>query len=158
MDRQPVNIRVCGLGHALCCSPRLARHVPEGVVRQCVNARSKPMRAGPQSGGYRARRSPRHPVYVRAILQAHGTCHRIHIVDYSQHGFRLERVSGIEPQQRVTVELPSGQRLPMLVLWVKEDRAGVRFLGPIAPGHTVMRWLDQSASKHKLLRSSSARA
>jgi hypothetical protein len=116
------------------------------------------MRAGPQSGGYRARRSPRHPVYVRAILQAHGTCHRIHIVDYSQHGFRLERVSGIEPQQRVTVELPSGQRLPMLVLWVKEDRAGVRFLGPIAPGHTVMRWLDQSASKHKLLRSSSARA
>jgi hypothetical protein len=82
------------LGHALCCSPRLARHVPEGVVRQCVNARSRLMRAGPESGGYRARRSPRHPVYVRAVLHAHGTCHRIHIVDYSQHGFRLERVSG----------------------------------------------------------------
>ena len=46
----------------------------------------------------------------------------------------------------------------MIVLWVKEGRAGVRFLGPIAPGHTVMRWLDQSASKHKLLRSSSASA
>jgi hypothetical protein len=46
-------------------------------------------------------------------------------------------VSGIEPHERVTVELPSGQRLPMLVLWVKEDTAGVRFLGPIAPGHTV---------------------
>jgi hypothetical protein len=30
-----------------------------------------------------------------AVLRVHGTCHRIHIIDYSQHGFRLERVLGI---------------------------------------------------------------
>ena len=112
----------------------------------------------PRAGSYRGRRSPRHAVRVRAVLHAHGTCRHIDIIDYSQHGFKLERVSGIEPHERVTVELPSGQRLPMIVLWIKEGRAGVRFLGPIAPGHTVMRWLDQSASKHKLLRSSSASA
>jgi len=109
------------------------------------------MRPGPQPSSYKARRSPRHAVRVRAVLHAHGKHRRIDIIDYSQHGFKLQRVSGIEPDERVTVELPSGQRLPMIVLWVKEGRAGVRFLGPIAPGHTVMRWLDQSASKHKLL-------
>jgi PilZ domain len=116
------------------------------------------MDPSPQPGRYRARRSPRHAVRVRAVLHAHGTRRRIDIIDYSQHGFKLERAAGIEPQDRVTVELPSGQRLPMIVLWVEESRAGVRFLGPIAPGHTVMRWLDQSASKHRLLRSSSASA
>jgi hypothetical protein len=57
------------------------------------------MRTGRQLGSYRAQRSPRHPVYVRAVLHAHGTCHRIHIVDYCQHGFRLERCRAIETSE-----------------------------------------------------------
>jgi hypothetical protein len=85
-------------------------------------------------------------VRIKVVLHSQGTSRRIDIIDYSQHGFKLEPASGIEPHKRVTVELPSGQRLPMIVLWVKEGRAGVRFLGPIAPGHTVMQWLDQAAS------------
>jgi hypothetical protein len=49
----------------------------------------------------------------------------------------------------VTVELPWGLRLPMMVLWVEEDRAGLRSLGPIAPEDTVMQSLEEAAKRYK---------
>jgi hypothetical protein len=87
---------------------------------------------------------------VRAVLHAHGRSRRIDIIDYSQHGFKLDRAAGIGPHERVTVELPSGQRLPMRVVWIKGGEAGVRFLATIAPEHTVMRWLDEAARNYEL--------
>jgi hypothetical protein len=104
---------------------------------------------GPPEQDAREPRQPRHSVRIKALLDAHGTCHSIEIIDYSRHGFKLERAFGIDPGQRVTVELRSGLRLPMIVLWVERGQAGVRFLGPIAPGHTVMRSLEQAARKYK---------
>ena len=96
-----------------------------------------------------------HSVRIKAMLHAHGTCRRVEVINYSHHGLGLERASGIELQERVTVELPSGLRLPMMVLWVKGGRAGLRFLGPIEPGHLVMRSLDEAARKYKRRRTSS---
>ena len=97
-------------------------------------------------------RQPRHAVRVRAVLHAHGKCRRIDIIDYSQHGFKLDRASGIGPHERVTVELPSGHRLPMRVVWIKGGEAGVRFLAAIAPEHPVMHSLDEAARNYKLRR------
>jgi hypothetical protein len=62
----------------------------------------------------------------------------------------LEGASGIEPEERVTVELPWGSRPSMMLLWVEKDRAGLRFLGPNASGHSVMRLLDQAARNYWL--------
>jgi hypothetical protein len=102
----------------------------------------------------RGPRQPRRSVRIKAILHAHGTRRRVEIIDYSQHGVRVERASGIELEERVTVELPSGLRVPMMVLWVEASSAGLRFLGPIAHGHTVMRSLDEAARRYKLGRAS----
>jgi hypothetical protein len=82
--------------------------------------------------------------------------HRIDIVDYSPYGPRLERASGIEPDERVTVQLRSGLRLPMRVVWVVGSTAALRFLGPIAPGHNAMRSLDEAARGHQARRPSAA--
>ena len=87
---------------------------------------------------------------IKATLHARGSRRRIDIVDYSPRGLELERTSDIEPYERVTVELPSGLRLPMMVLWVEAVSTGLRFLGSIEPGHMVMRSLDEAAGKHKL--------
>jgi hypothetical protein len=98
-------------------------------------------------------REPRHhlqPVRIRAILYGHGGDHPVEIIDYSPRGLELERAPGIEPQECVTVELPWGLRLPMRVLWVEGGKARLRFLGPIAPGHPVMRSLDQAARNYWL--------
>jgi hypothetical protein len=90
----------------------------------------------------------------RTEQDARGSRRRIDIVDYSLQRLELERTSDIEPYERVTVELPSGLRLPMMVLWVKAGSAGLRFLGPIAPGHMVIRSLDEAAREPTLRRTS----
>ena len=117
------------------------------------------MEQAPASRASRSRATgPLHAVRISAFLHAHGTRRPTQIIDYSQHGLELERAAGIAPQERVTVELLSGFRLPMMVLWVKGDSAGLRFLGPIALGHAVMSSLNEAARKYKRRRAPSASA
>ena len=93
---------------------------------------------------------PRYAVRISALLRAGGRRRSIEITNYSVHGLRLDRAAGIELDERVTIELRSGQRLPMRVVWIKGDEAGVRFLATIAPEHPVMRWLDEAARNYEL--------
>jgi hypothetical protein len=95
----------------------------------------------------RPRRS-RRAVRIDAALEDHRGRRRILITAYSQHGLSLGRVAGVELDERVTVELRSGERLPMRVVWVRAGEAGVRFLGPIVLGYPVMRLLDEAAKEH----------
>ena len=85
----------------------------------------------------------------REQLPTGGERCRIEITDYSQHGLSLDRATGVELDERVTVELASGRRLPMRVAWVKGTAAGVRFVGPIMSEHGVMRWLDEAVKVQK---------
>jgi hypothetical protein len=98
-------------------------------------------------------RQPLHPVLINALLHVRGGRCRIEITHYSQHGLSLDRATGVELDERVTVELGSGRRLPMRVAWVKGTTAGVRFLGPIVSERAVMRWLDEAVKMQKHRRS-----
>ena len=89
-------------------------------------------------------RQPLHPVHINAFLHVRGGRCRIEITHYSQHGLSFDRATGVELDERVTVELGSGRRLPMRVAWVKGTAAGVRFLGPIVSERAVTRWLDEA--------------
>jgi|EndMetStandDraft_5_1072996.scaffolds.fasta_scaffold07594_3 hypothetical protein len=95
------------------------------------------------------RSGPRRTVHIGAVMHTRGERRRIDIVEYSSTGLSLDRAVGIELGQRVTIELRSGERLPMRVDWVKGAEAGVLFLGPIAPEHTVMRSLEEAAESFR---------
>jgi hypothetical protein len=105
---------------------------------------------GATSRDARKPRPSRHAIRIRALLETGRKRRLVEITNYSQHGLSLDRAAGIEPDERVTVELLSGLRLPMRVVWMRDGEAGLRFLGPIAPGQTVMRLLDQAARNYKL--------
>src|SRR4029077_6611389 len=107
-------------------------------------------KSGPTSHDGHGRPTPKYPVRTGAVLDAGGKRSLIDITGYSQHGLSLDRAAGVEPDERVTVELLSGLRLPMRVVWMRDGEAGLRFIGPIAPGQTVMRLLDQAARNYKL--------
>jgi len=49
----------------------------------------------------------------------------------------------------VTVELLSGHRIPVEVVWAISTQIGVRFLGPIQPGHPALMALEKAANKYK---------
>ena len=117
------------------------------------------MNAGPRPIHNLGRRAPRasygnanYAVRISALLRAGGRRRSIEITNYSVHGLRLDRAAGIELDERVTIELRSGQRLPMRVVWIKGGEAGVRFLAAIAPEHPVMHSLDEAARNYKLRR------
>ena len=107
----------------------------------------------PSSHDAPKQRQPLHPVLINALLHVRGGRCRIEITHYSQHGLSLDRATGVELDERVTVELGSGRRLPMRVAWVKGTTAGVRFLGPIVSERAVMRWLDEAVKMQKHRRS-----
>jgi hypothetical protein len=91
---------------------------------------------------------PRRPwpaLRIKASLEDHRGQRRVLVTDYSQYGLTLVRTAGVRLDERVTVELGSGERLPMRVAWVRGPEAGLRFLGPLIPGHPVMRLLDDAA-------------
>jgi hypothetical protein len=103
---------------------------------------------GPTSHDAPKLRVLRPALRIKAFLEDHRGRRRVLITDYSQYGLSLGRVAGVELDERVTVELRSGDRLPMRVVWVRGAEAGVRFLGPIVSGHPLMRLLDEAAKRH----------
>jgi hypothetical protein len=125
--------------------PELIRHLDE---QKCQKSNDSPTE--PSSHDAPKQWQPLHPVLINAFLHVRGGRCRIEITDYSQHGLSLDRATGVELDERVTVELQSGRRLPMRVAWVRGTAAGVRFLGPIVSEHAVMRWLDEAVKmKHR---------
>ena len=84
---------------------------------------------------------------IKAWLHVSGERFCIEITDYSRHRLEVGQVRAIRPDQRVTVELSSGTRLPVVVEWVEGSSASLCFVGPIAPGHPVMRELIEAEHK-----------
>ena len=95
------------------------------------------------------RQDVRRPVHITALLDRHGLTPRVVIVDYSRGGLRIDSPFGVAIGEHVTVELLSGHRLPVEVIWAISTQIGVRFLGPIQPGHPAMLALEEAAKKYK---------
>jgi hypothetical protein len=98
--------------------------------------------------GWHDTRSPQ-PVHIGAYLEDRRGRHRILVTAYSPLGLILDRTSGLELDERVTVQLRSGDRLPTRVVWVRRAKAGVRFLGSITRGHPVPELLEEAAKRHQ---------
>ena len=97
-----------------------------------------------QSAVPRTRRADvRRPVHVHAQLVGHDHRCSATILDYSTNGLRLIDTFAVGIGERVTIELLTGHRLPVV---------GVRFLGPIAPAHPTLLALDAAAERYKRVR------
>jgi hypothetical protein len=116
-----------------------------------LNAGPRPIH-GPQSWAHKPRRERATTTPACGSRQSGGRRRSIEITNYSVEGLSVDRAAGIELDERVTIELRSGERLPMRVVWIKGGEAGVRFLAAIAREHTVMRSLDKAAKNYKLRR------
>jgi hypothetical protein len=95
------------------------------------------------------RQDVRRPLHITALLDRHGLTPRVVIVDYSRGGLRIDRAFEVAVGEHVTVELLSGHRIPVEVVWAVGAQIGVRFLGPIQPGHPAMVALEEAAKKYK---------
>ena len=105
-----------------------------------------------QSAVSKTRRADiRRPVHIHAQLVGHNHRCSATILDYSTNGLRLIDTFAIGIGERVTIDLLTGHRLPVVVTWVVGSQVGVRFVGPIAPGHPALLALDAAAERYKQL-------
>ena len=93
-------------------------------------------------------RHVRRPVRIEAYLHCRGRRHDVTIVDCSRGGLRLESAMRMAAGDRVTVELLSGDRLPVIVAWASGRHIGTQFIGPISPGNPAMTTLDLAAERY----------
>ena len=103
-----------------------------------------------QSAVSKTRRADiRRPVHIHARLVGHDhRCSAI-VLDYSTNGLRLIDTFAVGIGERVTIDLLTGHRLPVVVTWVVGSQVGVRFVGPIVPGHPALLALDAAAERYK---------
>ena len=105
-----------------------------------------------QSAVSKTRRADiRRPVHIHAQLVGHNHRCSATILDYSTNGLRLIDTFAVGIGERVTIDLLTGHRLPVVVTWVVGSQVGVRFVGPIAPGHPALLALDAAAERYKQL-------
>jgi PilZ domain len=97
------------------------------------------------------RLSVRRRVYIVALLRCHRLCRSAVIADFSQDGLRLESTCAVAIGERATVELLSGQLLPVQVMWVSGGHIGVRFFEKMHAGHPAMLALWEAVRKHRRL-------
>jgi hypothetical protein len=88
-------------------------------------------------------------VHLRALLVGHGFCRGVTILDYSTSGLRLADTFALAVGERVTVELLTGHRLPVVVAWAVGSQMEVRFVGQIVPGHPALLPLDAAAERYR---------
>jgi PilZ domain len=102
-----------------------------------------------QSAVSKTRRADVRPVHIHARLVGHDHRCSATILDYSTNGLRLTDTFAVGIGERVTIDLLTGHRLPVVVTWVVGSQVGVRFVGPIAPGHPALLALDAAAERYK---------
>jgi hypothetical protein len=102
-------------------------------------------------GARHRRRHARRAVHIVALLHCHGLHRTVAIVDYSQGGLRMKNTFGVAVGEKVTVELCSGHRLPVVVRWAVGGQIGVQFVGVVPAGHPAMLALDEAAERYRRL-------
>jgi hypothetical protein len=93
----------------------------------------------------------RRRVHIVALLHCHRLSRTAVIADYSLNGLRLVTTFAATIGERATVELLSGHRLPVQVMWVAGTHIGVRFFEKMQAGHPALLALWEAVRKYESL-------
>src|SRR5262245_9354385 len=104
------------------------------------------------------RKITRQQVNIAAILRCHRLRRRAIIVDFSLGGLHIDSSIAVVIGERATVELSSGDRLPVQVIWVAGGHFGVRFLVAMTEDHPANLALREAAREYQRLHPSAVAA
>jgi ferric-dicitrate binding protein FerR (iron transport regulator) len=91
----------------------------------------------------------RRRVHIVALFHCHRLSRSVVIADYSVDGLRLVSTFAAAIGERATVELSSGHRLPVQVMWVAGAHIGVRFFGRVQSEDPAMLALCEAVRKYE---------
>ena len=82
------------------------------------------------TGAEAARGEPRVKIFQLANLRTDDAVCRAHVLDISRSGARVHCATDLRRGQRVTLMIEH-LRIPAMVLWETDNRAGLRFQTPL---------------------------
>jgi hypothetical protein len=104
------------------------------------------MRSLPFTHQFLRRKDRRHLVNSPAIAEHRGTSQNVQIVDFSNTGLRLDRLTGLAVGDRITIALTPELSVEGTIAWLVWHKAGVRLAHPFSEDDPAYQYLGSLAA------------
>ncbi|AGK57500.1 type IV pilus assembly PilZ [Hyphomicrobium denitrificans 1NES1] len=98
------------------------------------------------SGHFLRRRDERRSVQVSAIAECHGISRAIEVVDFSNAGLRIDKVTGLATGDRLTISFTPDVSVEGTIVWLVWHKAGLQFTRPLKQDDPAYRFLMDRAA------------
>jgi hypothetical protein len=98
------------------------------------------------SGHFLRRKDNRRRVRFCAIVECHGVSRMIEVIDFSNAGLRVDKLTGLAVGDRLTISLTPDIAVEGTIVWLVWHKAGIQFMPPLTDADPAYRFLmDQAA-------------
>ncbi len=104
------------------------------------------MNKAPFSGHFLRRKDARRRVNCDALIEHRDVSRKIEIVDFSNVGLRIDKLTGLATGDRVTIVLAPHLSFEGTIAWLVWHKAGIRLSSPLTENDPVYRYLADRAA------------
>jgi hypothetical protein len=105
------------------------------------------MSKAPFSGHFLRRKDARRRINCDAVIERRDVSRKIEIVDFSNTGLRIDKLTGLATGDRVTIVLTPHLSIEGTIAWLVWHKAGVRLSSPLRETDPVYRYLTDRAAE-----------
>jgi hypothetical protein len=98
------------------------------------------------SGHFLRRKDNRRRVRFSAIVECHGVSRTIEVVDFSNVGLRIDKLTGLAVGDRVTIAFTPDIAVEGTIAWLVWHKAGIRLTPHLTEDHPAYRFLMNQAA------------
>lgn len=104
------------------------------------------MRDAAMQGQFLRRKDQRRRVQFSAIAQCHGIARAIEVVDFSNSGLRIDKVTGLAAGDRLTISFTPDVSVEGTIAWLVWHKAGLQFTQALKQEDPAYRFLLERAA------------
>lgn len=98
------------------------------------------------SGQFLRRKDNRRRVRFCAIVECHGVSRTIEVVDFSNVGLRVDKLTGLAVGDRLTIALTPDIAVEGTIVWLVWHKAGIRLTPPLTEASPAYQFLMDKAA------------
>jgi len=104
------------------------------------------MRDTVMQGQFLRRKDQRRRVQFNAIAECHGIARAIEVVDFSNAGLRIDKVSGLAAGDRLKISFTPDISVEGTIAWLVWHKAGLQFTKPLKQDAPAYQYLVERAA------------
>lgn len=105
------------------------------------------MKILPLPRNFLRRKDDRKRVDCAAVIQCRGISRTVEVVDFSNVGLRIDKITSLAAGDRVTIAFTADLCLEGTIVWLVWHKAGICFSAPLSEADPVFRYLTERAAE-----------